>query len=116
MQNDTLATKVQAGMRIISADNVSIGKVWRVHFRDTEAYLEVRPESFWNTLLDALALRQWQSKVSYLFLPARTITHVEGKYVHVRLDAEAARACVSRPPWVEPEEIPPSGFNSGRLD
>jgi hypothetical protein len=116
MPSDTLITKVHGGERVISADGVSVGHVWRIHLRDAEACIEVHPRSFWNAFLDALALRQWQTNSTHLFLPARTITQVAGKRVHVRLDAEAVRACVSRPPWIEHEEIPPTGFNSGRLD
>ena len=114
MLGDTLNTKVHAGMRVISADGVDIGNVRRIHFRDTEACIEVRPRSLWNALLQAFTLRQEQTGLGHLFLPARTITHVEGKGVHVRLDAEAVSACVSRPPWIEREKIPPTGFNSGR--
>jgi hypothetical protein len=116
MPGDTLITKVHGGMRIISADGESIGKVWQVHFRDAEACIEVRPYTLWNALLEALALRQRQPNISHLFLPANTITQVVGKRVHVRLDAEAVRACVSHPPWIESGEIPPTGFNTPRLD
>ena len=98
MPSDAFITKVHGGMRVISADGVSVGAVWRVHFRDTEACIEVRPYSFWNALLEGLALRQMQPASSHLFLPGQTITHIVGKRVHVRLDAEAASACVSRPP------------------
>ena len=52
LSDDTIATKVQNGMRIVSADGVYIGKVWQVHFRDTEACIEVRPRTLWNTLLE----------------------------------------------------------------
>lgn len=114
MASDTFITKVHSGMWIISADSVHIGKVWQVHLRDTEACIEVRPQSLWNALLDAFTLRQEQTNSSHLFLPARTITQVVRKRIHVRLDAEAVRACVSRPPWVEHTKIPPTGFNSGR--
>ena len=104
MSNDTLITKVYRGMRIISADRVYIGKVRRVHFRDTEAYIEIRPQNFWNSFLEAFALREMQPSWSHLFLSKNTITRVEDKRVHMKLDAEAVRACVSRPPWIEPEE------------
>jgi hypothetical protein len=39
MPSDTLSTKIHRGMRVISADGVSVGNVWRVHFRDTETYI-----------------------------------------------------------------------------
>ena len=104
MLSDTVITKVHSGMRIISADGVAIGTVWRVHFRDTEACIEVRPYSLTNALLGAFALRQRQPNSSHLFLPGHMSTHVVGKRVHVRLDAEAVRACVSRPPWIETEK------------
>ena len=116
ISSDTLITKVYGGMRLISADGVSIGTVWRVHFRDTEAYIEVRPHSLTNALLEAFAIRQRQPNSSHLFLPGHMITHVVGKRVHVRLDAEAVSACVSRPPWIEPEKYNESRFNCGRLD
>jgi hypothetical protein len=104
MPKDTLITKVQSGMRIISADQVCIGKVRRVHFRDTEAYIEILPRSFWNTFLEVFALRQMQPSWSHLFLSGDTISQVVGKRVYLKLGAEAVRACVSRPPWIEPEE------------
>jgi hypothetical protein len=104
MPSDTLITKVYVGMQVISADDVYIGKVWHVHFRDTEACIEVRPHTFWNAFLEALAVRQRQPNSSHLFLPGHTITQVVGKRIHVRLDAGEARTCVSRPPWVEPEK------------
>ena len=103
-------------MQVISADGVSVGKVWRVHFRDTETCIEVRPQSLTNAMLEAFSLRQEQPNSSHLFLPGQTITQVVGKRVHVRLDAEAASACVSRPPWIEPEKYNDYRFNSGRLD
>jgi hypothetical protein len=111
MLTDTLSTKIYRGMRVISVDNISIGNVWHVHFRDTEACIEVRPQSLWNAFLEALALRQMQPNSSHLFLSARTITHVVGKHVHVRLDAEAVRACSSRPPWIDGEK-----YNDYRLE
>ena len=114
MSSNTLITKVLGGMRIISADGVSVGNVWRVHFRDTETCIEVRPHSLSNTLLDAFTLRQEQTNSSHLFVPGRTITQIVGKRVHVQLDAEAVSACVSRPPWIEHEKMPPTGFNTGR--
>ena len=43
MPSDTLTTNIHEGMQVISADGVSVGKVWRVHFRDTETCIEVRP-------------------------------------------------------------------------
>src|SRR3954447_16106535 len=104
MPSDAFITQVHGGMRVISADGASVGNVWRVHFRDTEACIEVRPYSFWNALLEGLALRQMQPASSHLFLPGQTITHIVGKRVHVRLDAEAVSACMSRPPWIEPEK------------
>jgi hypothetical protein len=104
MLRDTLITKVHSGMRIISVDGVYVGKVRRVHFRDTEAYIEIHPQSFWNSFLAVFALRQMQPSWSHLFLAGDTITQVVSKRVHVKLDAEAVRACVSRPPWIEPEE------------
>jgi hypothetical protein len=104
MSSDTLSTKIHLGMRLISADGVYIGNVWRVYFRDAETCIEVHPRNFWNTLADALALRQRQSHGSHLFLPGRTVTQVERKRVHVRLDAKAVKACKSRPPWIEPEK------------
>ena len=114
MLSDTVITKVHSGMRVISADGVYIGNVWQVHFRDTEACIEIRPHSFWNVLLEALALRHEHTNSSHLFLAARTIAQEVSKRVHVRLDAEAVRACVSRPPWIEQEKIPPTGFHTGR--
>ena len=111
MHNDSAVTKVHGGMRVISADGVTVGTVWRVHFRDTEACIEVRPYSFWNTLLEGLALRQMQPASDHLFLSAHIITQVVGKRVDVRLDAEAARACVSRPPWIEREAYNESRFS-----
>jgi len=110
MPGDDFITKVHGGMRIISADGVSIGNVWQVHFRDTEACIEVHPYTFWNALLEGLALRQRQTNISHLFLPANTITQVVGKRVHVRLDAQAVRDCVSRPPWIGHEGMLPPGF------
>lgn len=110
MPSDTVITKIHGGMRVISADGVSIGNVWQVHFRDTEACIEVRPQSFVNAFLEALALRQMQPNSSHLFLPGHTITQVVGKRIRVRLDAEAVSACVSRPPWIEPEK-----YNDYRL-
>ena len=107
MSSDTLITKVYGGMRLISADGVSIGTVWRVHFRDTEAYIEVRPHSLTNALLEAFAIRQRQPNSSHLFLPGHTIAQVVGKRVHVRLDAGTVRTCVSRPPWIEPDKFNP---------
>jgi len=103
MSSDTLATQVYSRMRVISADGVMVGTVWRVHFRGTEACIEVRPYSVWNALLEGLALRQRQPNSSHLFLPGQLITHVVGKRVQVRLDAEVVRACASRTPWIEPE-------------
>jgi hypothetical protein len=114
MPSHTLSTKVHEGIQVISADGVSVGKVWRVHFRDTETCIEVRPQNLSNALLNAFTPRQEQTNSSHLFVPGRTISEVEGKRVHLRLDAEAVRACVSRPPWIEHEEIPPTGFNTGR--
>ena len=76
---------------------------WRVHFRNTEACIEVRPYNFWNALLEGLALRQEQPNSSHLLLAGRTVTQVPGKRVHVRLDVKAVRACVSHPPWIERE-------------
>ncbi len=111
MTSNSLITKVHGGMRVISAGSVSVGNVWRVHFRDAEACIEVRPYSFWNALLEGLALRQTQPASGHLFLLARTITQVVGKRVDVRLDAEAARACVSRPPWIERETYNESRFS-----
>jgi hypothetical protein len=116
MRSDALITKVHGGMRTISADRMYIGYVWRVHFRDAEACIEVRPQNLWNALLEALALLPLRPSSSHLFIPAPTISQVVGKRVHLRLDAGAARACISRPPWIEPEEMPPAGFNSGRLE
>ena len=116
MSSDTIIAKVYSGMRVISADGVSMGTIWHMHFRDTEACIELRPHSLTNDLLEAFALRQRQPDSSHLFLPGQTITHVVGKRVHVRLDAEAVRACVSRPPWIEPEKYNDSRFNSDRLD
>jgi hypothetical protein len=113
MSSDTLITKIHEGMRIISADGVSIGNVRHVHFRDTEACIEVRPRNLLNALVEVLTPRQEQTSSSHLFLPARTITQVVDKRVHVRLDAEAVRACVSRPPWIEEEKTPPTDFSSG---
>jgi len=115
MPNDTLSTNIHRGMRVISADGVSVGNVWRVHFRDTEACIEVRPHSLTNALLEAFTLRQEQPNSSHLFLSGQTISQVIGKRVHVRLDAEAASACVSRPPWIEPEKYNDSRFNSDLL-
>ena len=109
--DDAIATKVQIGMRIISADGVYIGKAWQVHFRDTEAYIEVRPRTFWNALL-SVATSNFQTKISHLFVPADAITRVVGKRVHMQLDAEAVRACVSRPPWIEHEKLPATGWES----
>ena len=114
MPSDTLTTNVHEGMQVISADGVSVGKVWRVHFRDTETCIEVRPQSLSNALLNAFTLRQEQTNSSHLFVPGRTITQIVGKRVHVQLDAEAVSACVSRPPWIEHEKMPPTGFNTGR--
>jgi hypothetical protein len=113
MPSDTLTTKVYRGMRFISADGVYIGKVRQVHFRDTEAYVEVRPHSFWDAFLEVFALRPMQPDSSHLFLPAHAITQVVGKRVYVQLDAEAVRACTSRPPWIEHEK---KGWNSNGLD
>jgi hypothetical protein len=116
LSDDTIATQVHNGMRIISADGVYIGKVCQVHFRDTEAYIEVRPHTLWNTLLEALALRQRHPTLSHLFLSGDTITQVVGKRVHVQLNAGAVRSCVSRPPWIEREKIPLTGFNTPGLE
>jgi hypothetical protein len=113
MPNDTLSTKIHRGMRVISANGVSVSNVWRVHFRDTEACIEVRPYSFWTALLEAFTLRQEQPNSSHLFLPGQTITQVVGK--RVQLDAAAASASVSRPPWIEPEKYNDSRFNSDLL-
>src|SRR6476660_2265168 len=114
MSSETLIAKIHGGMRVISADGVSIGTVWQLHFRDTETCFEVRPRTSWNALLDAFSLRPLQPHSSHLFRPGGAITQVAGKRVHVRLDAEAARVCVSRPPWIEHEKMPPTGFNTGR--
>lgn len=103
MSSDTFVTQVHSGMRVISADGVMVGNVWRVDFRDTEACIEVRPYSFWNTLLEGLALRQEQPTSSHLFVPGRAVAQIERKRVQVRLDAEVVRACVSRPPWLDSE-------------
>jgi hypothetical protein len=116
MRNDAVVTKIRGRERVISTDGVAIGHVWRVHLRDAEAYIEVRPRNLWNALLEALALLPIRPRSSHLFIPARTIGQVARKRVHVRLDAGEARACTSRPPWIEPEELPPAGFNSGRLE
>ena len=103
MPSDPLVTQIPGGERVVSADGVTVGHVWRVHFRDTESCIEVRPYSFWNALLEALALRQDQPNSSHLFLAGRTITQVTGKRVRVQLDAKAVSACLSRPPWIERE-------------
>src|SRR5688572_4211682 len=104
MSNNTFITKVHKEMRLISADGVYIGKVRRVHFRDTEAYIEIQPRSFWNSFLQVFALREMQPSWSRLFLSGNTIARVVDKRVHVNIDAEAVRACVSRPPWIESDE------------
>jgi hypothetical protein len=33
MPSDTFVTQVHGGERVISADGVTVGNVWRVHFR-----------------------------------------------------------------------------------
>jgi hypothetical protein len=116
MLSNTFITQVHNGMRIISADGVYVGKVWQVHFRDTEASIEVRPYTFWEAFLEVFVLRQMHPTSGHLFLPADSITQIVGKRVQVKLDARAARACVSRPPWIKREKIPPTGFNSPRLE
>gem|GEM_PF-1648851 len=115
MPSDAVITNVHGGMRMISADGIYIGKIWRIYFRDAESCIEIRPHSFWNVLLDALVLRPMPNS-SHLFISGHTITRIVSKRVHVRLDAKAARACVNMPPWIEREKIPPTGFNRGRLD
>jgi hypothetical protein len=115
MSSDNIITQVQGGMRVLTIDGVTIGHVWRVHMRDTETCIEIRPRTFWNAVLEALILRPLPTN-SHLFLPAQTITHVVNTQVYVRIAAEAARAYSSRPPWIERDPIPPTGFNSGRLD
>jgi hypothetical protein len=113
MPHDTDITKVRSGMRVISAEGSTIGTVWQVHLRDTEATIEVRPQSFLRAFLDAFALREMQPDTDHLFLPAQAITHVvTGRRVFVQLDAAAARACSSRPPWIERDR---KGWNSNGI-
>jgi hypothetical protein len=114
MSSNNDITNIRSGMRVFSADGISIGKVWQVHLRDTEAVIEVRPQSFLRTILDVFALHEMQPNSDHLFLPGQIITRVvTGKQVQVGLDAVAARACVSRPPWVELDR---KGWNSNGLD
>lgn len=113
MPSDNEITKVRGGMRVISTDGITIGKVWRVHLRDTEAVIEIRPQSFLRALLDAFVLPQRQPDTDHLFLAAHSISQVVGKRVYVQLAAAAARTCISRPPWIERDR---NGLDGNRLD
>ena len=116
MSNDVLVQRVHTGMQIITADDVVLGKIWQVHFRDAEAFIEIRPRTFWNAIEDMVIEVPRHANTSHLFIPAQTITHVLKKRVYLNINAANAKTYISRPPWIERGDIPPTGFNTPRLE
>jgi hypothetical protein len=113
VNNSDQLLQIRSGMHVIAADGTDIGTVWQLHLRDTEAVIEVRPKSRLRAFLNVFALREMQPNSDHLFLPGADITQVvSGKHVRVQLDSSTARACVSRPPWIEPER---KGWNSNGM-
>jgi len=76
-------------MRVISADGVSIGHVWEVHFRDTEAAIGIRPHTFSNALLEVFALR-----IGTLLLQSQGVAKVH--HADISLDLESRQVALAR--------------------
>lgn len=91
MAGANMVEQVLPGMQVRSSDSRQIGKVSEVHQRDTDIYIEVVPKASW---------RFWQVDRRYLFLPASAIAEVADRQVTLNMDANAARSCTRRPPWI----------------
>ena len=93
MSSENLINDIWTRMVVRSSDGTHLGHVTHIYRRDSDAYLEVTPRAnLW---------KPWQLMVAVqrLFLPGSTVTAVEGKVVHVSMDAKTAKGCTSRPNW-----------------
>lgn len=108
MDSDSAQAQVRNGMRVLSFDGDRIGKVWNVFTRETETYMEVQPQSFWQGIVDGIAPRYADPERGHLYLPARFIKQVRGKQILLSLKRDEAMACTNRPAWLPREkEISP---------
>ena len=105
MVTENLLTQIREGMRVMSSDGKKLGKIRRLHARDTDAYLEVASEGdLWKI---------WQLELKLLFLPLSVVAGVVGQRVHLTLDAKTAKGCRSRPTWIPQEILPPISGGGG---
>ena len=76
MSTDDLIRQVRAGMPVVTSDGVVLGKLWRIHIRDAEAVLEVRPRTFWNAIEDIVLEVPRHANTSHLFVPAQAALEI----------------------------------------
>lgn len=108
MDSESAQAHVRNGMRVIAFDGTRIGKVWNVFTRETETYVEVHPQSFWQGIIDGIASRYADPQRGHLYLPAGVIKEVREKQVRLRLTRDEAIVCTARPSWLAREkEISP---------
>ena len=91
MARANMVEQVRDGMHVQSSDGNRIGKVRRVHARETEVYVEVGPRSF---------RRFWGMEPKPLLLPASAVAEVAGGQVTLNMDATGAGSCTCRPLWI----------------
>jgi hypothetical protein len=100
---------VRPGMQVFEYGGGRIGKVWNVHTRDAETYVEVHPQSFWRGIIDGIAPRYADPERGHLYLPARFVRQVQGKRVILALRRDEAMECTDRPAWLSHDkEIMPA--------
>lgn len=104
MDSESVQAQVRTGMRVLSFGGHQIGRVWNVVTRETEAYVVVRPLSFWQGIVDGFAPRYADPERGLLYLPEQFIKQVQGKQVILMLRRDEAKACTNRPPWLPHEK------------
>jgi hypothetical protein len=91
MELEQLTTQVRAGMHVIAADGKKLGKVRRMHVRDTEVSVEVPfPWALWSPL-----------KPHVRFLPGSMVAQIAGQEIHLNVAAPIANSCTSMPEWIK---------------
>ena len=106
MDAEQLIAEVRAGMAVITADGKKLGKVRRVHTRETEAYVEVVGRGALWTIMEPKAR----------FLPGSAVVAAVDGRIHLNMDVRTAKGCTVRPRWIEQEiqtPNPSAGFGQG---
>jgi hypothetical protein len=104
--DEAAIARARVGMGVFSADGERLGKVWQVHRNHTEVAVEVRPQSFWNTVLGVFSLPAWRTDADHLFVPARVVGGIDEKRVVLQEDASTIRATYAyRPAWIPRKNV-----------